>query len=78
MRCLPGFRAALTLLVLACGATGAALAGRSLQGTPRDLNPEFRNAREGSYGQDWTGAERPEATFPAICKHPLFVGGGCF
>jgi subtilisin-like proprotein convertase family protein len=33
---------------------------------------------EGSYGQSSSGGEKPEATFPAICARPQFLGGGCF
>lgn len=35
-------------------------------------------AVEGSHGQSSIGAEKPEATFPAICARPQFLGGGCF
>ena len=35
-------------------------------------------AVEGSYGQSSSGSEKPDATFPAICARPQFLGGGCF
>jgi hypothetical protein len=33
---------------------------------------------EGSYGQDSTGAEDPDATLAVVCHLPQFLGGGCF
>ncbi|MGH9868479.1 MAG: hypothetical protein ACREAA_09995 [Candidatus Polarisedimenticolia bacterium] len=33
---------------------------------------------EGSYGQDSTGIEEPEATLPVVCDRPQFLGGICF
>jgi hypothetical protein len=33
---------------------------------------------EGSYGQSSSNTEEPEATFPAICAKPQFLGGACF
>ena len=33
---------------------------------------------EGSYGQNSSNNEEPEATFPAICARPQLLGGGCF
>jgi len=34
-------------------------------------------ALEGSYGRNSAGAERPEATFAAVCNRPQTLGGAC-
>ena len=73
----------LTWTSAACGLGTSGAAGIPLGNPPVGQAFYFvmvgqNGSVEGSYGQASTGAEKPEATFPAICAKPQLLGGGCF